>query len=73
VIAKDTKLKVLEQRRRWVKVINPESSESGWIYAPNLDGLPKSQDWSGQAGHADEPSEPRESIWKRMRNWLTGG
>jgi len=73
VIAKDTKLKVLEQRRRWVKVINPESSESGWIYAPNLDGLPKSRDWSGQPSHADEPSEPRESIWKRMRNWLTGG
>ncbi len=73
VIAKDTKLKVLEQRRRWVKVINPESSESGWIYAPNLDGLPKSRDWSGQSSHADEPSEPRESIWKRMRNWFTGG
>jgi Bacterial SH3 domain len=73
VIAKDTKLKVLEQRRRWVKVINPESSESGWIYAPNLDGLPKSRDWSGQASPADEPSEPRESIWKRMGHWLTGG
>jgi SH3 domain-containing protein len=73
VIAKDTKLTVLEQRRRWVKVVNPESSESGWIYAPNLDGLAKSRDWSGQSSHADEPSEPRESIWKRMRNWLTGG
>jgi len=72
-IAKDTKLKVLEQRRRWVKVIDPETSQSGWIYAPNLDGLPKSRDWSGQASPADEPSEPRESIWKRMRNWLTGG
>ena len=73
VIAKNTKLKVLEQRRRWVKVINPETSESGWIYAPNLDGLPKSRDWSGQASPADEPSEPRESIWKRMGHWLTGG
>jgi Bacterial SH3 domain len=71
VIAKDTKLKVLEQRRRWVKVINPESSESGWIYAPNLKGLPKSPDWSAQADPPDAP--PRESIWKRMRNWLTGG
>ncbi len=73
VIAKDTKLKVLEQRRRWVKVINPETSESGWIYAPNLDGLPKSREWSGQASPADEPSEPRKSIWKRMGHWLTGG
>jgi hypothetical protein len=73
VIAKDTKLKVLEQRRRWVKVINPETSESGWIYAPNLDGLPKSRDWSGQPSPAAEPSEPRESIWKRMGHWLTGG
>jgi hypothetical protein len=73
VIAKDTKLKVLEQKRRWVKVINPETSESGWIYAPNLDGLPKSRDWSGQPSPADEPSGPRESIWKRMGHWLTGG
>ena len=73
VIAKDAKLKVLEQRRRWVKVINPQTSESGWIYAPNLDGLPKSRDWSGQPSPADEPSEPRESIWKRMGHWLTGG
>jgi hypothetical protein len=73
VIAKDTELKVLEQRRRWVKVINPESSESGWIYAPNLKGLPKSSDWSAQADPPDAPSAPHESIWKRMRNWLTGG
>jgi Bacterial SH3 domain len=73
VIAKNTKLKVLEQRRRWVKVINPESSESGWIYAPNLDGLPKSRELSGQPSPADNPSEPRESIWKRMGHWLTGG
>jgi Bacterial SH3 domain len=73
VIAKDTKLKVLEQKRRWVKVINPETSESGWIYAPNLDGLPKSRDWSGQASRAEEPSQPHESIWKRMGHWLTGG
>ena len=73
VIAKDTKLKVLERKRRWVKVINPETSESGWIYAPNLEGLPKSRDWSGQASPADEPSQPHESIWKRMGHWLTGG
>jgi hypothetical protein len=73
VIAKDTKLKVLERKRRWVKVINPETSESGWIYAPNLDGLPKSYEWSARSDAPDEPSEPRASIWKRMRNWLTGG
>ena len=73
VIAKNTKLKVLEQRRHWVKVINPESSESGWIYAPNLDGLPKAHELSARSDAPDEPSEPRESIWKRMRNWLTGG
>ncbi len=73
VIAKDTELKVLEQRRRWVKVTNAESSESGWIYAPNLKGLPKSSDWSAQADPPDAPSAPHESIWKRMRNWLTGG
>jgi len=73
VIAKNTKLRVLEHRRRWVKVINAETSESGWIYAPNLDGLSKSRDWSARADPPDAPSESRESIWKRMRNWLTGG
>jgi hypothetical protein len=73
VIAKDTKLKVLEQKRRWVKVINPETSKSGWIYAPNLDGLPKSHEWSARSDAPDDPSEPRESIWKRMGHWLTGG
>ena len=55
VIAKDTKLKVLEQRRRWVKVINPESSESGWIYAPNLGGLPKAHELSARSDAPDEP------------------
>jgi len=78
VIAKDTKLSVLEQRRRWVKVTNPETSESGWVYAPNLNGLAKSRgwsasDWSAQESSSDAPSKPRESIWKRMGHWLTGG
>ena len=72
VIAKDTELKVLEQKRRWVKVANPETSESGWVYAPNLKGLPKSRGWSAQADPPDASSTSRESIWKRMRNWLTG-
>jgi hypothetical protein len=73
VIAKDTELKVLEQKRHWVKVTNPETSESGWVYAPNLKGLPKSRGWSAQSDPPDAPSKSRESIWKRMRNWLTGG
>jgi len=55
VIAKDTKLKVLEQRPHLVKVINPESSESGWIYAPNLGGLPKAHELSARSDAPDEP------------------
>jgi TPP-dependent indolepyruvate ferredoxin oxidoreductase alpha subunit len=53
VIAKDTKLSVLEQRRRWVKVINPETSESGWVYGAQSERPRKiarlvGYDWSAQ-------------------------
>jgi hypothetical protein len=72
VIAKDTKLNVLDQKRRWVKVVNPATSESGWVYAPNLKGLLK-RDRSAGADPPDPSSGTSKSWWKRMRNWLTGG
>jgi len=72
VIAKDTKLSVLENRRRWVKVNNPATLESGWIYARNVNGLTKSRHGSRRASHSDAPSGYDESFWTRMGHWLTG-
>ena len=73
VIAKDTKLSVLEQKRRWVKVTNPATSESGWIYSRNVNGLPKSRYGSRREIHSKPPSASDESLWTRMGHWLTGG
>jgi Bacterial SH3 domain len=72
VIAKDTKLSVLEQKHRWVKVTNPATLESGWIYSRNVNGFTKSRRGSRRARHSDAPSAPDESLWTRMGHWLTG-
>lgn len=37
VVAKGTKLQVIGRKQRWVQVTNPATSESGWIYARNVD------------------------------------
>jgi hypothetical protein len=68
VIAKGTKLMVMSQKPRWVQVTNPETSESGWIYARTVPGL------AGPGRgfeRSDSDSESSESVWKRLRNWLT--
>ena len=36
IVAKGVKLRVLGRKRGWVKVQNPSTAESGWIYAGNL-------------------------------------
>ena len=33
VVAKGAKLSIMERKRGWVKVTNPATSESGWVYA----------------------------------------
>ena len=37
VVAKGAKLRVIGRKQRWVQVTNPATSESGWIYASNVD------------------------------------
>ena len=32
VVAKGTKLRVVGRKKRWTQVINPASSEKGWVY-----------------------------------------
>jgi uncharacterized protein YgiM (DUF1202 family) len=36
IVPKGTKLRVLARKRGWVKVNNPATSQSGWIYASNI-------------------------------------
>lgn len=69
VIEQGTKLQELERQRGWVKVIDPETSETGWLY-PN--SVPK-------ARRAVKPTEPPESETKpaqagpfaTLENWLS--
>jgi Bacterial SH3 domain len=39
VVAKGTKLRIVGRKRGWVKVTNPETSQTGWVYANNVDPL----------------------------------
>ena len=41
IVPKGTKLSVLGRKRGWVKVTNPATSESGWVYAGNIVGSAK--------------------------------
>jgi hypothetical protein len=37
VVVKGTKLRLVGRKRGWVEVTNPATSETGWIYARNVD------------------------------------
>jgi hypothetical protein len=37
VVAKGTKLRLVGRKRVWVEVTNPATSQTGWIYARNVD------------------------------------
>jgi Bacterial SH3 domain len=41
IVPKGTKLSVVGRKRGWVKVTNPATSESGWVYAGNIVGSTK--------------------------------
>jgi hypothetical protein len=57
VVAKDTKLRVLTRKGRWLQVTNPATSEKGWIYAGN----------TKPTGHtkSSAPSEPTQDTQER--------
>jgi hypothetical protein len=60
VVAKGAKLSVMGRKRGWVKVTNPATSESGWVYAGSKARRGKQTDQSDAGG----------SIWP---SWLGGG
>jgi hypothetical protein len=58
VVAKGAKLSIVGRKRGWVKVTNPATSESGWVYA------------GSKARRAKDQSDAGGSIWP---SWLGGG
>jgi Bacterial SH3 domain len=60
VVAKGAKLSIMGRKRGWVKVTNPATSESGWVYAGSKARRSKKTDQQDAGG----------SIWP---SWLGGG
>lgn len=72
VIAKGATLPVLDRKRGWVQVTDPESGKQGWIYRGLLVGEAKPDQRIRRVAPPD--AEPKsESFWGRMGRWLTPG
>lgn len=71
VVAEGTKLKVIGHKRRWVRVTDPATSATGWIYGRYADG-PGSSGRGPKRARGEDLSGSDESVWRRLRNWLTG-
>ena len=68
VIAKGAKLPVLDRKRGWVQVSNPETSEKGWIYSGYVGGGHHVRSRKRAAAAASEPEQKPQSssFW----GWL---
>jgi hypothetical protein len=53
IVPKGTKLSVLGRKRGWVKVTNPATSESGWVYAANIVGSTKPRHGARHGSQSD--------------------
>ena len=69
VIAKGSKLPVLERKRGWLQVTDPATSEKGWIYSGYVDGGHKARPRTKRSAsqEPDQKSQSDSSFWK----WLT--
>jgi hypothetical protein len=70
VIAKGTKLSVLERKRGWVQVTDPATGKNGWIYSGLLAGEAKTHHRIRRVAPPD-PEPKSESFWGRMGRWLS--
>ena len=70
VVAKGTKLAVLDRKRGWVQVIDPATGKKGWIYSGLLAGEAKTHHRIRRAA-PPEPEPKSESFWGRMGRWLS--
>ena len=68
IVAKGTKLSVMGRKRGWVKVTNPATSESGWIYAGNVVTSRKAGRGPRRGSQSASGSE---SFWPSLGAWLT--
>ena len=76
VIAKGATLSVIDRKRGWVQVTDPETGKKGWIYRGNLAGEAKTHYRARRV--APSEAEPKsestsESFWGRVGRWLTPG
>jgi hypothetical protein len=70
VVAKGAKLAVLDRKRGWVQVTDPETSHKGWIYSGLLVG--EATPHSRRKRAAPATAEPKsESFWSRVGSWLS--
>jgi hypothetical protein len=60
VVAKGAKLQVMGRKRGWVKVANPATSESGWVYA-------------GSKARRGKRTDQSDSGGSLLPSWLGGG
>jgi hypothetical protein len=70
VIAKGTKLAVLDRKRGWVNVTDPGSGKSGWIYRGLIAGEAPANTRVRRVAPPD-PEPKSESFWGRVGRWLT--
>jgi hypothetical protein len=62
IVPKGTRLSVMGGKRGWVKVTNPATSQSGWIYAGNIIGSSKPRG-GAKRGSQSETAEDSRSSW----------
>jgi len=62
IVPKGTKLTVLGRKRSWVKVTNPATSESGWVYTGNIVGSTKPRHGAKRASRT-EAADDSGSSW----------
>jgi hypothetical protein len=70
VVPKGAKLAVLDRKRGWVQVTDPDTGNKGWIYSGLLAGEAKPQSRRKRAAPAAAESKS-ESFWSRVGGWLS--
>lgn len=70
IVAKGTKLSVMGRKRGWLKVTNPATSESGWIYAGNVVTSAKAGRGPRRRSQS-EAASASEPFWPSLSGWLT--
>jgi hypothetical protein len=73
VIGKGIELQVLDRKRGWVKVTDPESGKEGWIYSGLLAGEAKTNNRIRRAAPSSSSESSSDSFWGRVGRWLTPG